>query len=134
MIKRPLNSRFNGAVHALRKITTIREKSWPVGKPVMIYNWSGKAYHSPQSDVTAVMVLESQPITITKQADGIMTYTHAMHLPSKLWHCEGFQSQEDMDAWFSAKMKSGQTIIKTIIKFQKIERGLATAPPTPIAE
>lgn len=40
MIKRPLDKRFNAAVLTGKKFTTIRGKPWPVGVPIMLYNWS----------------------------------------------------------------------------------------------
>jgi hypothetical protein len=47
MLKRPLNSRFNDAVLANQKITAILDKPWPIGVPIMLYNWTGAAYHNP---------------------------------------------------------------------------------------
>jgi len=73
MIKRPLNSRFSDAVREGRKITTIRDNPWPVGKQIMLYNWSGAAYRSKQNDVAAVTVLATSPVTISRVGDA-MTY------------------------------------------------------------
>jgi hypothetical protein len=120
MIKRPLNSRFSDKAKADIKITTIRDKAWPIGKPVMLYNWSDKAYRSKQIDVCAVEVIETSPILITRDAAGEMSYCMIEPLPKPLWECEGFESQQDMDAWFSAKMKPGQSIEKQLMHFRRI--------------
>ena len=56
MIKRPLDPKFSDAVREGRKVTTIREKPWPVGKPIMLYNWSGIPYRSKHIDVASVKV------------------------------------------------------------------------------
>lgn len=37
MIKRPLNSQFREKVLCGEKTTTIRDKAWPVGVPIMLY-------------------------------------------------------------------------------------------------
>ena len=117
MIKRPLNSRFSDAVREGIKITTIRDRAWPIGKSVMLYNWTGAAYRSKQMDVAAVTVLASSPVTITRIGDE-MTYQIAYQWPiGPLWKTEGFDSQEDMDLWFQDKMKPGQAMQKAIVRF-----------------
>lgn len=93
MIKRPLNPQFSQAVLEDRKFTTIREKPWPVGKPIMLYNWSGAAYRSKQIDVCPVMVEETTPIRIGRSCDGMLIFYHAergIHQGRLLWQCEGF--------------------------------------------
>lgn len=138
MLKRPVNSRFNERILAGIKITTIREKPWPVGKPIMLYNWSGKPYGSPQRDVVAVEVVHTKHVTITKAADGAMSYSpDVVMLPPcmlsgddlvspdrgnirvlPLWQCEGFDSQDDMDAWFRAVLKPGTTTEMHLCRFK----------------
>ena len=118
MIKRPLNAKFSDKAKFGIKITTIRSKPWPVGRPIMLYNWSDKPYRSPQIDVCAVEVVETSPILITRDAAGEMSYCMIEPLPFPLWQCEGFDSQDDMDAWFSAKIKPGQSIEKHLMRFQ----------------
>lgn len=118
MIKRPLNSRFSSAVLEGRKITTIRENPWPVGKPIMLYNWSGAAYRSKQVDVAAVVVLGFWPIEIARLHDGSMRYAYGMENAKPLHENEGFDSREEMDAWFSAKMKPGQVVTKYLMRFR----------------
>lgn len=46
MLKRPVNSRFNDRIRAGIKITTIREKPWPVGKPITLSNGFTMAFPS----------------------------------------------------------------------------------------
>lgn len=36
MIRRPLNSRFNQKVLDQIKVTTLRDKPWPVGVPIQL--------------------------------------------------------------------------------------------------
>lgn len=119
MLKRPVNSRFNERILAGIKITTIREKPWPVGKPILLYNWSGKPYGSPQRDVVAVQVEHTQPIQIAKCHDGTMAYLTAQGT-HPLWESEGFDSQDDMDAWFRAVLKPGTTTEMHLCRFKVI--------------
>ena len=51
MTRRPLNERFANKVLAEIKHTTIRDKAWPMGKPIMLFRWSGKPYRSKQIEV-----------------------------------------------------------------------------------
>lgn len=118
MIKRPLNTRFSVDVLEGRKITTIRDKLWPVGKPIMLYNWSGAAYRSKQVDVAAVVVLGFWPIQIARTEGGTMRYAYGMESATPLHENEGFDSQEEMDTWFSAKMKPGQMVTKYLMRFR----------------
>ena len=119
MLKRPLNFRFNHAVLTGRKISTIRDNPWPYGKPIMLYNWSGKAYRSPQINIAPVQVVVSQPIEIHHLPDGTMKYDYPCTFT--LWECEGFDSQEDMDNWFRAKIKPGKSVNKTLIRFRLLQ-------------
>lgn len=116
MIKRSLNSRFSEPVLSSRKVTTIRDKPWPVGKSIMLYNWSGKPYRSKHRDVAEIIVFSATSITIARMADGSMHYW-PVRLPHPLWFCEGFESREDMDAWFSAKMKPGDQRAAYLMRF-----------------
>jgi hypothetical protein len=118
MIKRPLNSQFNDAVLEGRKFTTIREKPWPIGKPIMLYNWSGAAYRSKQVDVVAVEVLGYWPITIVKTDVGAMRYAYGLETEIPLWEHEGFPSPEALDEWFGAMVKHGQSVTKHLMKFK----------------
>lgn len=133
MLKRPVNSRFNDRIRAGIKITTIREKPWPVGKPIMLYNWSGKPYGSPQRDVVAVEVVFTCPILIRKSYGGTMNYSigfadleryfhqfDSALIPIPLWQCEGFDSQDDMDAWFRAVLKPGTTTEMHLCRFKTL--------------
>ncbi|MEI6178310.1 MAG: hypothetical protein WCS43_15565 [Verrucomicrobiota bacterium] len=118
MIKRPLNPQFSSAVLECRKFTTIRDKPWPVGVPIMLYNWSGAAYRSKQIDVAAVMVEGVHPIEISH--DETMGMRYSMHAVGQiaLWSTEGFGSRAEMDAWFRPIVKPGQTVAKVLMRFR----------------
>lgn len=121
MLKRPLNPRFNVPVRTGRKITTIREKPWRTDLPVMLYNWSGAAYRSSHVDVAAVRVLGVRPVQIDRLKSGRMIFQYSTEGDErlvKLWECEGFDSPEEMDYWFSAKMKPGQSVTKCLMRFE----------------
>ena len=123
MIKRPLNPQFSSAVLEGRKFTTIRETPWPVGVPIMLYNWSGTAYRSKQVDVAAIKVLGYWPITIAKTDAGAMRYAYGLETEIPLWEHEGFPSPEALDEWFGAMVKPGQTITKTLMRFRLLNAG-----------
>ena len=117
MIRRSLNPRFNAAVLAEIKITTIRDKAWPVRVPIMLYNWSGAAYRSKQVDVAAVMVEETGPIELMNDEIGFTYKLPPIILHRPLWQTEGFASREDMDGWFIPLIKPGQTVTKILHRF-----------------
>lgn len=118
MIKRPLNSRFSDAVLKGRKTTTIRDNPWPVGKPIMLYNWSGAPYRSKQIDVAIVIVHHTVKINI-RQLDGDeMVYICDPGNGIPLHESEGFESREEMDDWFRRLVKPGQTITKRLMRFR----------------
>lgn len=118
MIKRPLNPRFSEAVKSGAKTTTIRKKWWPCGVPIMLYNWSGAAYKSPQNDVAVVVVREFWVIRITHNVDGSMTYEHGRESAEPLYASEGFGSQQDMNAWFRPLIKPGKTAEMHLMSFR----------------
>lgn len=122
MIKRPINSRFSTAVLEGRKVTTIRDKAWPVGVPIMLYNWTGAPYRSKQADVAPVVVVETTPIRIgrLRGETGFMCYhpENGIHRGRLLWECEGFFSQAEMDDWFRATLKPGQWLTKALMCFR----------------
>lgn len=121
MLKRPLNPRFNEAVLTGRKTTTIRDKAWPVGVPIMLYNWSGAAYRSKQNNVAAITVALVQPIRITRNHDKSMSYQVAAgdgHTTAGgLWQSEGFDCQDDMDAWFRLLLDPGKSLHQYLMHF-----------------
>jgi hypothetical protein len=118
MIKRPLNARFSDAVREGRKITTIRNKPWPVGRPIMLYNWSGAAYRSKHVDVVAVEVIEVREIRITRRDDGGMLYAYGQPAERPIHETEGFGSRAEMDDWFRPLLKPGQTVTKILMSFE----------------
>lgn len=119
MIKRPLHTRFREPVLADQKTTTIRDKAWPVGVPIMLYNWSGAAYRSKQIDVCPVIVRGFWTIRITHREDGGMIYAYGRVNETPLHETEGFASRAEMDAWFRPLVKRGQTIEKTLMLFRR---------------
>lgn len=102
MIRRPLNPRFEQPVLDGIKTTTIREKPWPIGKPIMLFRWQGLPYRSKQADIAPVVVEETRDIIIERWPGGGLGIGLYVPLPDapQLWETEGFESQEDMTAWF----------------------------------
>lgn len=129
MIKRSLNSRFRAAVLADKKITTIRDKAWPVGVPIMLYNWSGAAYRSKQIDVATVVVKGFWTIRITHMPDGTMAYDCGKESGPALHESEGFASHAEMDEWFRPLLKPGQTIQKTLMLFRRFNAVITESSP-----
>lgn len=102
-----------------RKVTTIRESAWPVGKPVMLYHWSGKPYRSKQVDVCVVRVIAVHSINITRWADGSMGFYCPSFIREPLWYVEGFGTKGEMDEWFAAKMKPGTLVWRALMHFER---------------
>jgi len=117
MIKRPLNERFSVAVARGTKFTTIRDKPWPVGVPIMLYNWTGKPYRSPQCNVASIIVTGFWNIFICQMESGAMRYSYGMDSNIPLWQHEGFESPEELDEWFRPMVDPGMTITKTLMRF-----------------
>ena len=120
MIKRPLDRRFSELVLSGMKTTTIRDRAWPVGVPIMLYNWSGAPYRSKQVDVAAVKVCGFWTIRITLRQDGSMIYDCGKESGPELWKSEGFASQKEMDDWFRPLVKPDQTVEKTLMRFRQL--------------
>jgi len=120
MTKRPLNPRFNQAVIEERKVTTMRDKPWPIGVPIMLYNWTAKPYRSPQIDVAPVMVNRIATVNIHRSFDGSMYFSDLGFLDRPLWQTEGFDSREELDEWFRILMKPGEHITKPLMHFSLI--------------
>ena len=124
MIRRPLNERFSDAVLEERKITTIRDNPWPIGKPIMLFRWFGKPYRSKQVDIAPVMVESTGEIRITHRPDGGMLYAGPEIVDSIYRHgtdlhiTEGFGTRSEMDEWFRPLVKPGQTVSKTLMRFR----------------
>lgn len=133
MIKRPLNARFSDAVIEGIKTTTIRNKAWPVGKPIMLYNWSGAPYRSKQIDVAAVIVDFVRPITIKRPACDLdlLSYDYGPYLNGRwLWEHEGFKSPFEMDDWFSKIVKPGQSATLSMMIFRLANVSSSATPPS----
>jgi hypothetical protein len=135
MLKRPLHAQFGPKVLAGIKRTTIRDTPWPLGKPIMLYHWSGKPYASPQQDVAAVKSVFTCPITIAHifkpgstsclhyllAVSDLHNFSAALKTPPAsihLWQLEGFDSRDAMDAWFRPLIKPGQTLQKHLMLFK----------------
>ena len=119
MLKRPLNLQFSQAVLDGIKTTTIRKNPWPIGKPIMLYNWSGIAYRSHQIDVAPIVVIETTEIEITRNVLGMGYWVKSTDVFIEgLWMTEGFKSQKDMDLWFSKLVKCGQSLTRHLMKFR----------------
>lgn len=122
MIKRPINTRFRQAVLSGRKVTTIRDNPWPVGQPLMLYSWTDKPYRSKQDDLCAVIVADYYPITILRGENDDMTYfltAPPADFNAPIWQTEGFDSAEDMDAWFRPLTKPGKLVEKYLMNFSR---------------
>ena len=119
MIKRPLNSRFRDPVLRGEKTTTIRDNPWPVGVPIMLFNWSGAAYRSKHEDVAPVIVKGFWTVRITHREDGGMLYAYGRVNSQPLHETEGFASRAEMDAWFRPLIPQGQTVEKTLMLFRR---------------
>lgn len=128
MLKRPLNTRFNAPLLAGVKCTTIRDTPWPVGVPVMLYNWTGKPYRSPQADVAAVIVKGFWAIRIRRSLDGSMTYECGKESGPPLHETEGFPSRADLDAWFRALIRPGWHADKFLMRFTLADTAPAIQP------
>lgn len=126
MIKRPLSRRFNEAVLDGRKFTTIRDKPWPVGVPIMLYNWTGAPYRSKHVNVVPVIVMGFWSIFIRRFPDETMLYAYGMENSKPLYESEGFESQKELDGWFRQLVEPGNAIVKTLMRFRLLPPELRT--------
>jgi len=122
MIRRSFNTRFRQPILDGIKITTIRDNAWPVGVPIMAFNWSALPYRSKQAEISPIIVEETTPIRIGRVEGntGMICY-HAekgIHPGRLLWSCEGFYSKAEMDEWFRPKLKPGEWVGKTLHRFR----------------
>lgn len=118
MLKRPLHPRFGPAVQEGRKVTTIRDAPWPLGRPIMLYHWAGAPYRSKHLDVAPILVESARALQIVMPADGDPIYYPRPISGRTLWSCEGFTSQADMDAWFRQVVPAGQSSTKSLMRFR----------------
>ena len=121
MIKRPLSPQFADLVKQGRKTTTIRRTAWPMGVPIMLYRWEGKAFRSKQVNVAIIRVVDLCAIKITRRTDGKMMFDPAQWRASLLWATEGFESPEAMDAWFREKIAPGKTVQMVLMDFVVVD-------------
>ncbi len=120
MIKRPISSQFRDPVMQGIKTTTIRDKPWPIGVPIMLYSWIGTPYRSKQSDLTEIIVTGYWTICITQRIDGTMRYTCGREKSQPIWQTEGFSSQQEMDDWFRPLIESGKMEEKVLMRFTRL--------------
>lgn len=124
MIRRPLHVQFNDEVLEERKITTIRREPWPLGVPIMLYNWAGVAYRSNQINVATVEVIEERPITIEVPVFSEIYFSISRVAGRPLWACEGFRDRDSMDSWFYREVKLGTSEVRHLMQFRLLERVL----------
>lgn len=129
MIKRPLDPQFATAVLTGRKTTTIRKKPWPLLTLICLYHWTGKPYRSKHQDVCTVYVSKSDPIDITHDANGAMTY-YAPSALRPLHETEGFADQAAMDAWFRRVVPVGGTVRLFLNHFSLFQPCPSSSSPT----
>jgi hypothetical protein len=120
MIKRPLDKGFRSAVVALIKDTTMRNKPWSLGVPIMLYSWAGAPYRSKHEDLIPVIAASATLVMIIREGD--ILYYDVPHglLDRSLWQCEGFDSQEHMDDWFRKLVKPGKKLERYLMKFRPL--------------
>lgn len=128
MTKRPLDRRFRQRVENLVKVTTIRNKPWKLGVPIMLYHWTGAAYRSKQENFRAVTVVEARPIQITRTVLGMGYWENGTdEFIEGLWKTEGFDSQAEMDDWFRRLVKPGEVATKWLMRFRLVASGAEAA-------
>ena len=113
MIKRSLSAQFHQKVMDGIKVSTIRPNPWPVGVPIQLFHWADKPYRSKHVDGPVVIVNCIKPMQICKDCISRPQYCYGHGslldvVPKNLYAIEGFDSQEDMDAWFRRLVKPGQ--------------------------
>ena len=119
MIKRPINPRFPDKVLSGQKTTTIREKPWPIGVPIMLYRWNGKPYASKHINVAVIIVTATTPIVIEHLPSGQLLYDYeGVKGTVALWFTEGFEDGRDIDEWFRPLVKRGQKIEQHLMTFK----------------
>ncbi len=120
MIKRPISPQFVTAVLEGRKITTIRDKAWPVGVEIMLYRWEGKPYRSKQIDVAVVKVTGFWTIQIHHEANDALYFFYGAELPRRLYECEGFDSDSELCDWFRPLVPVYKVAVKKLMRFRLI--------------
>lgn len=127
MIRRSFNIRFRETILKEIKTTTIRNNPWPIGKPIMAFNWVAVPYKSKQADISPIIVTETASIHIQNTGDR-MIYRPCPLFVTRLWYSEGFLMPSEMDEWFSNLVKPGRTITMHIMRFRIAHELNTTAP------
>lgn len=118
MIRRAVDPRFSADILEGRKFTTIRKSAWPVDVPIMLFNWAGVAYRSPQKNLAVVRVQDRFQIDISRNVSGRMAYTHDMLCGAPLWWTEGFNGSHELDDWFRPLVKPGCVVTMFLMAFK----------------
>lgn len=119
MHRRSLNIRFKDKVLDGIKTTTIRDKCWPIGVPIMFFHWVDKPYRSKQIEIAPIIVTAATPIDISKgDFTDHVEFSVIMGLDRPLWQCEGFNGPLDMNDWFAPRLKANQTVTKILHRFR----------------
>jgi hypothetical protein len=119
MHRRSLNIRFKDKALAGIKTTTIRDKVWPIGVPIMLFHWADKPYRSKQIEIAPIIVTAATPIDISLgDFSDCLIFSHIIGLDRPLWQCEGFNGPLDMNDWFLPKIKPRTTVTKFLHRFQ----------------
>lgn len=125
MIKRPLSQQFTDKVLTGVKVCTIRDKPWPLNRPIMFYYWPGRAYAkgSKHCDVAVIEVTARHILPIHHYPSGAITYGY-LEEPRQgdqlLWKLEGFESQEAMNEWFRKVVPPDKLVTKWLHQFRLI--------------
>jgi hypothetical protein len=131
MIQRPIRPQFNDAIDRDGKITTIREKPWPIGIPIQLYNWTGRPYNSPQRKTAIVEVIETRPIIIENVGNGNpLRFDYGPCVLGRLlWQTEGFKSAYALDDWFRKFVpRPDDRIERSLMWFKRIQNPSPSLP------
>lgn len=116
-------SRFRQPILEEVKFTTIREKPWPIGVPIMAYEWLGTPYRSKQAEICPVIAEKTTLIEIWTCVKGeAITFTPAkkIHGDVPLWKCEGFHDEREMKDHFLSKLGPDQKVTMHLIRFRRL--------------
>ena len=123
MIKRVVSERFKAVILDGTKTTTIRDRDWPIGRPIMLFHWAAKPYRSKHVDIHEVHVKIRWPIEIEHRSDGQMAFHVGMdQSKAPLWKTEGFSSITEMDDWFRPLVTRGRSSWKVLMRFELAPR------------
>jgi hypothetical protein len=121
MIKRPVDERFVAALERGVKTTTIQNKPWPVGVPIMLYAWSSKGDRS-RRDLVKVMVTEVCRMGIFRGLDSDeIRFFAFFQLHRPLFESEGYESHAELCDWFRKKIERGGSAQMMLMRFRILD-------------